>query len=139
MHKPALLLLLASLGACASPLPTPDPNQAWVELRSDPGTMLMANRQDGERTRDGRFYQLSPGAHELETRFQFDIPGGGGFNTSSGPTQLTCHIRFRYDGFAAGQRYRLEARPVVMSAQALLRDAQGQVVARGDVLGCGPL
>ncbi len=76
----ALLLApaLMMLGACASPLPEPDSQQAWVELYSTADTLLMADRLDGKRWPDGRYFQVTPGQHELQTRFQFEVRGGGG-------------------------------------------------------------
>ncbi len=97
----------------------------------------MAEELDGERLDDGRYFQVAPGAHELVTRFQFDVPGGGGADIMAEPVQRTCEIRVRYDDFAAGRRYRLEARSLVTSAQAWLYDEQRRVLARGKVLRCG--
>ncbi|MNR61877.1 hypothetical protein D3C85_1837440 [compost metagenome] len=50
---------------------------------------------------------------------------------------MTCHLRLQYSAFAAGQRYRIEARPLQNRAQAWLYDSQRQVLARGQVLRCG--
>tara|TARA_R110000850_G_scaffold189246_1_gene314928 strand:- start:31 stop:450 length:420 start_codon:yes stop_codon:yes gene_type:complete len=125
------------LSACASPLPSPDPSQAWVDLRSNAGTLLMADRLDGQRLNDGRYFQVPAGAHELQARFQFEVNSGGGQDGLSEPRQVTCEIRIRHDNFVAGQRYRLEARPMQMKAQAWLYDAQRNVLARGKVLRCG--
>jgi len=130
-----LLLPLLTLGACASPLPPADPQQAWVELYANAGYTLMAHRQDDQRTRDGRYFQVTPGAHELEVRFQFEVTRGGS-DFSSEPIQMTCHLRFRYDGFAAGQRYRIEARPMQFKARGWLYGEGRQVLARADVLRC---
>lgn len=134
-----LILLAAALLAagCASPLPPHDPGQAWVELRSDPGSLLMADRLDDQRLNDGRYFQLPPGAHDLQVRFQYEINGGGGMDGMSEPLQITCQLRLRYANFEAGQRYRVEARPLVMKAQAWLYDGQRNVLARGQVLRCG--
>lgn len=132
-----ILASLFLLGACASPLPPRDPGQAWVELYASASDLLMADELDGERLDDGRYFQVPPGAHELVARFQFEVPGGGGMNVMSEPVQRTCEIRVRYTDFVAGQRYRLEARPLVTSAQAWLYDEQRQVLARGKVLRCG--
>lgn len=129
---PALLL-----GACASPLPEPDSQQAWVELYSTADTLLMADRLDGKRWPDGRYFQVTPGQHELQTRFQFEVRGGGGLGMMSEPLRMTCEIRLRYDDFVAGQRYRIEARQQLMKAQAWLYDEQRNVVARGEVRRCG--
>ncbi|MGG2398934.1 hypothetical protein ACJRW5_18495 [Pseudomonas sp. SH1-B] len=134
----ALLVLPAALllAACASPLPQPDPRQAWVELYSTADTLLMADRLDGKRWPDGRYFQVTPGKHELETRFQFEVRSGS-IGMQSEPLRMTCEIRLRYDDFAAGQRYRVEARPLLMKAQAWLYDDQRNVLARGEVLRCG--
>lgn len=131
-----LLCAVLLLGACASPLPSPDPSQAWVELRSYAGTMLMADRLDGRRLNDGRYFQVPAGAHELQARFQFEVSNGS-LEGISEPRQVTCEIRLRYDNFVAGQRYRLQARPFVMKAQAWLYDAQRNVLARAQVMRCG--
>ena len=135
-----LILLAAALLAagCASPLPPHDPGQAWVELYSGGGGhVLMADRLDDQRLNDGRYFQLPPGAHELQVRFQYEINGGGGLEGTSEPRQITCQLRLRYAHFEAGQRYRVEARPLVMKAQAWLYDGQRNVLARGQVLRCG--
>ena len=134
-----LLLSLLTLGACASPLPAADPQQAWIELYASAGYTLMAHKLDDQRWPDGRYFQVAPGAHQLEVRFQFEVPGGGGnLNFGGGPIQMTCHLRFRYHDFAAGQRYRLEARPLSNRAQGWLYGANRQVLARAEVLRCNP-
>ena len=80
-----------------------------------------------------------PGAHELLLRYQFERPGGGSLSDpGGGPVWITCQLRITYEHFAAGQRYRIDARPISgYRAQAWLRDAQGQVLARAQVLRCG--
>ena len=125
------------LSACASPVPPADPGQAWVELHSHAGTLLMADRLDGQRLSDGRYCQVTAGAHELQARFQFEMSSGGGLDGVSEPQPVTCEIRVRHDNFVAGQRYRLEARPMQMKAQAWLYDEQRNVLARGKTLRCG--
>ena len=77
MRHCLLLALLMLLGACAGPLPAVDPQQAWIELSSVPGNVLMADRLDGRPVNDGRYFQVSPGAHELQVRLQFEVPSGG--------------------------------------------------------------
>ena len=137
MRYLALLSAVLVLSACASAVPAPDPNQAWVELRSHAGTLLMADRLDDQRLNDGRYFQVPVGAHELQARLQFEVNSGGGQDGISEPRQMTCDIRVRYADFAAGQRYRLEARPLQMKALAWLYDEQRNVLARGQVLRCG--
>ena len=135
MRTPLLLSLL-TLGACASPLPQPDAGKAWVDLYATAGYTLMAHRLDDQRWPDGRYFQVAPGAHQLDVRFQFEVAGGGGGDEFNGePLQMTCHLRFDYDGFAAGQRYRLELRPQLRKALARLTDASGREVARSDFQG----
>lgn len=137
-----LLLCALSLGACASALPPRDPQQAWIDLATQqPSHTISANRLDGQRLSEGRFFQVSPGAHELDVRFQYERAGSGGGGMDAmggGPGPVTCILRVKYAGFAAGQRYRLEARPLAAKAQAWLYDDQRKVVARGEVLRCGP-
>ncbi|MNH01275.1 hypothetical protein D3C79_604890 [compost metagenome] len=86
----------------------------------------MADRLDGERLNDGRFFQVTPGAHELVVRFDYEVYSGG-FTTD--PTDRTCYLKVKYDSFQAGQRYRLEARAPAMQPSAYLYDAQRKVVA----------
>jgi hypothetical protein len=135
MRYLALLVSLLLLGACASPLPARDPGMAWVDLYTPASDLLMAEELDGKRLNDGRYFQATPGAHELIARFRFEVQGGGSLMAE--PIQRTCEIRVRYDDFAAGQRYRIEARTLAMSAQAWLYDEQRNVLARAKVLRCG--
>jgi hypothetical protein len=132
---PLLTLLLT---ACAGPLPAPDADKAWVELYSwSPGDLLMAERVDKQRWPDGRYFQVSPGAHTLEVRYRFEVYAGGG-GAFREPNRLTCFVRFRYDGFEAGKRYRIEAREVVMRPQSWLYDSERNTLVEGEVLNCGP-
>ncbi|MBF8722359.1 hypothetical protein [Pseudomonas guariconensis] len=126
MRQPMMLIALSALGACASPLPPVDPKQAWVDLYTiTPGRTIMADRLDGQRLEDGRYFQVTPGRHELVVRFDYEVYSGG-FSTD--PTERTCYLTVRYDGFKAGERYRLEARAPVMQPQVLLFDASRKVV-----------
>jgi hypothetical protein len=134
-------LSIALLAGCASPLPAHDPQMAWVDLYTAAGRTLMAERLDGQSVNDGRYYQVTPGRHELVVRFQYEIASGGGMGQMNDPAELTCRVKVTYDDFAAGQRYRLELRPQLRSALALLTDADGTLVAKTDFQGpvrCGP-
>ncbi|MDO9625028.1 MAG: hypothetical protein Q7J46_13680 [Pseudomonas sp.] len=135
MRYPLLIISLLMLSACASPLPPRDPGMAWVDLYTTASDLLMADKLDGKRLNDGRYFQLTPGAHELVARFQFEVQGGGSMMAE--PVQRTCELRVRYDDFAAGQRYRIEARTLATSAQGWLYDEQRNVLARAKVLRCG--
>lgn len=126
MRQPMMLIALSALGACASPLPPADPKQAWVDLYTmTPGRLIMADRLDGVRLDDGRYFQVMPGKHELVVRFDYEVYSGG-FTTD--PTERTCYLTVRYDDFQPGQRYRLEARAPVMQPTAYLYDAKRQLV-----------
>ncbi|MBB4861868.1 hypothetical protein HNP46_000705 [Pseudomonas nitritireducens] len=136
-----LPLGLALLAGCASPLPAHDPQMAWVDLYTAAGRTLMAEKLDGTAVNDGRYYQVTPGRHELVVRFQYEVPAGGGMGVMSEPAELTCRVKVTYDDFAAGQRYQLELRPQLRSALALLTDQDGKLVAKTDFQGavqCGP-
>lgn len=126
MRKPIMLIALSTLGACASPLPPSDPKQAWIDLYTiTPGRLVMADRLDGKRLDDGRYFQVSPGRHELVVRFDFEVYSGG-FTTD--PTERTCYLTVKYDNFEAGHRYRLEARAPVMQPTVYLYDEQRTLV-----------
>lgn len=126
MRQPMLLIALSALSACASPVPPKDPKQAWVDLYTmTPGRLLMADKLDGQRLDDGRYFQVSPGEHELVVRFDYEIYAGG-FSTD--PTDRTCYLTVRYDDFKAGQRYRLEARAPAMQPQVYLYDSERHVL-----------
>ncbi|MBC3467048.1 hypothetical protein [Pseudomonas sp. RW10S2] len=126
MRQPMMLIALSALGACASPLPPKDPAHAWVDLYTvTPGRTIMADKLDGKRLDDGRYFQLTPGRHELVVRFDYELTAGL-FTTS--PTERTCYLTVRFDNFKAGERYRLEARAPAMQPQVYLYDANRQVL-----------
>ena len=136
--RPALLIpLLVLCGACAGPLPLPDPQQAWISLASRPGQLLMADRLDNRPVKDGRYFQVRPGAHELQVRLQFEVPGGGGIDGLAEPQTRTCLLRLHYAGFAAGQRYVLRAGEQGYRPWARLYDDQQHPLARARVQRCG--
>lgn len=136
MRQPAMFLAFTTLGACTSPMPPVDQKQAWVDLYTiTPGKVLMAERLDGKRLNDGRYFQVSPGKHELVVRFDYEISTGL-FTTD--PTERTCYLTLEYDGFEAGQRYRLEARAVALQPNAWLYDAERKVVAQERLTHCVP-
>ena len=136
MRQPAMLLAFSTLGACATPMPPVDQNQAWVDFYTiTPGKLVMAERLDGKRLTDGRFFQVTPGKHELVVRCDYEI-NTGVFTTD--PTERTCYLTVEYDGFQAGQRYRLEARAVAMQPNARLYNAERQVLAEERLIHCVP-
>lgn len=135
MRSSIILFGILGLCACARELPDPDPERAWIALASEsPSQILAAYRLDGERLADGRFFQVPPGEHSLEVRFQYDR----NYGSNGGLGSLTCILRVRHADFVAGQRYRLQVRPFAGKAQAWLYGPDGRVLERGQVLRCGP-
>lgn len=131
MRRLLLLLAASAFAGCQSPLPAVNPQMAWVEF-STPfpnDKLLMAERLDRQRLRDGRFFQVTPGSHELVVRFDFEVPGGGGFGVMSGPTERLCYLTINYDHFEAGQRYVLEGRSIAFTPGARLYNAKREIVA----------
>ena len=135
-----LLWLLAAclLSACTStPIPPADPAMAWVDLETQTGKLVMAERLDNKRQADGRYFQVTPGSHELMVRFDFEVFVGG-MGMFSDPQERLCYVTVDYDNFQAGQRYRLQARSLGFNAYARLYDATGKVVAEERLVNCLP-
>ena len=93
----------------------------------------------GDASRLQRLERLDAGMRAAATYDgkQWFAPVQGGGDLMAEPIERTCELRVRYDDFAAGQRYRIEARTLAMSAQAWLYDEQRNVLARAKVLRCG--
>lgn len=136
MRQPAMFLAFSTLGACVSPMPPVDQKQAWVDFyTTTPGKLVMAERLDGKRLTDGRFFQVSPGKHELVVRFDYEV-NTGLFTTE--PVERTCYLTVEYDSFQAGQRYRLEARALATQPNAMLYDAERNLLAQERLTHCVP-
>lgn len=94
-----LLGALGVLGGCAGPMPKASPDEAWVSLREEPTTTLMAETLDGKRLDDGRYFEVPKGQHTLgSTMF---VEGDGDSNGSS------CNANVTYKDFKPGKRYTL--------------------------------
>lgn len=126
------------LSACVStPLPKPDPSLAWVDLETQTGRLVMAERLDHQRMTDGRYFQVSPGSHELMVRFDYEVFIGG-MSQFSNPQERLCYITLNYADFQPGQRYRLQARSLGFNAYARLYSAEGKVLAQERLVNCLP-
>jgi len=136
MRALSVLPLLLGLYGCAGPLPAHDPQMAWVDLRGQTSDIFMSDRLDGKRTADGRYFQVSPGAHELEARYDFEISGGGFGLFDDDRQYLRCTLVIRYDDFQAGQRYLFQARSLGFTPQGWLRDEHNQVLAEAEATHC---
>ena len=131
MRRLLLLLAAGAIAGCQSPLPAVNPQMAWVEF-STPfpnDKLLMAERLDKQRLRDGRFFQVTPGSHERVVRFDFEVPGGGGLGVMNGPSERLCYLTIHYEHFEAGQRYVLEGRSIAFTPGARLYNAKREIVA----------
>ncbi|MFG0633656.1 hypothetical protein [Pseudomonas sp. xss_2] len=131
MNRLLLGLALTLVAGCQTPMPVANPQMAWVDF-STPfpnDRVLMAERLDKQRLRDGRFFQVTPGRHELVVRFDYEVNGGAGISLMGGTTVRQCYLTVNYPHFQAGQRYVLEARSMALTPEARLYDAKGEVVA----------
>lgn len=135
MRPTLLLLMVLGLTGCAGPLPAPDPGMAWVELTAQPSDIFMSDQLDGERTADGRYFQVSPGAHELEARYEFEISGGG-LGDFGETRYLRCTMVVNYDDFQAGRRYLFQARSLGFTPQGWLYDEDRNILARAEAEHC---
>ncbi|AJO75785.1 MULTISPECIES: hypothetical protein [Pseudomonas] len=137
MRQPLLLLALTGLVACTSPLPAVDPQQAWVDFATPTpgGKLLMAERLDNQRLRDGRYFQVTPGSHELMVRFDFEVFSGR-LGLLNDPAERLCYLSIRYDHFEAGQRYLLEGRSLGFTPSARLYNARRELLAEDHMVNC---
>jgi len=130
-----LAILALLLTGCAGPLPQPDPNMAWVDMTAQTSDIFMSDQLDGKRTPDGRYFQVPPGAHELEARYEFEVTGGA-FGLFGETHTIRCTLVIRYDDFQPGQRYLFQARSLGFTPQGWLRDEQRNVVAEAQAEHC---
>jgi hypothetical protein len=137
MRRLLLLLAAGAFAGCQSPLPAVNPQMAWVEFSTPTpgGKLLMAERLDNQRLRDGRFFQVTPGSHELMVRFDFEVFGGGG-SLMNGPVERLCYLIIRFEHFEAGQRYLLEGRSLAFTPSARLYNAKREIVAEDREVNC---
>ncbi|MFZ6047950.1 hypothetical protein ACFW0H_17720 [Pseudomonas sp. CR3202] len=131
-----LIVLLLNLGGCALLMPRHDPNQAWIDLDQQGGQQLQASKVDNQTLSDTRFFQVSPGRHELEMRLEFEV---GGHDIGQGTTSYrrTCLLKLAYGDFAAGARYQLEAGGIGFRPWARLYDESNREVAKAQESRCG--
>jgi len=135
MRRALAVASFITLAGCSiTPLPPVNPQQAWVDMTMLGGKVVMAERLDGVRLKDGRYFQVTPGSHELMVRYDFEIYAGGLIMME--PDERTCYLTLRYDGFQAGQRYLLEARTLGINPSARLYDQRKQVVAEDRSVNC---
>ncbi|WP_348748014.1 hypothetical protein [Pseudomonas rhodesiae] len=132
--KPFLLIPALSavllLSACAGPMPKADPSEAWISLKEEAPNDLLAERVDGKRVDDGRFFEVTPGDHRLDVTLFEDEPGDD--------NQQDCQGRVEYKHFKAGEHYTLVESGLGVTVRATLKDAQGHEVAVTQDFNCMP-
>lgn len=137
MRMPLLFTAVLAMGGCAW-LPAHDPQQAWIELHPHASSELLAAAVDDQPLDDPRFFQVSPGAHELQAHLRFRVAASNvGANSQGQPR--ACQVLLQYADFSAGQRYRLVAGNIGFRAWSKLYDAQNRLLARGREGRCGEL
>lgn len=132
--KPLLLIpalgLACLLSACAGPMPQPDPSQAWIGLQEEAPNDLMAERVDGKKVDDGRYFEVKPGGHRLDVTL---------FEESVGDSnQQDCNGHISYSGFKAGEHYKLVESSLGTEVSVRLYDAKGKQVASTHGFACMP-
>ncbi len=124
--------LLIACSACAAPLPEHDPDMAWIDVQSQAGHRLSAQRMDGNKVNDARYFQVSPGEHQLQMRLTYDRGGN-----SSGDSQRRCLVDVVYADFQAGQRYSVRALAKGWTVRAWLYSSDGQRLIESKPVRCG--
>lgn len=122
------LSLVCLLSACAGPIPAADPSEAWIGLQPSASNDLLAEKIDGQRVNDGRYFEVGPGAHQLDMTL---ISGADG-NSSD----LNCMGRLDYANFKAGEHYQVSASSEGETASFSLMDSHGKQVAQSDSFQC---
>lgn len=124
--------LLVSCNTCAAPLPEHDPSMAWIDVLSQAGHRLAAQRMDGNKVTDARYFQVSTGEHQLQVRLTYER---GGSNTAD--SLRRCLVEITYPKFAAGQRYSIRALAKGWTVRAWLYNAEGQRLIESKPIRCG--
>ncbi|HCN45732.1 MAG TPA: hypothetical protein DIT18_08800 [Pseudomonas sp.] len=125
---------LLALAGCAG-LPDQDPSQAWVDLAPAEDQTLHAVEVDDRAWADKRYFQVSPGNHQLTVRYLFPVDPSN-IGPVSEPLWRDCQLNLKFNDFSAGQRYRLETGSIGFRPWAKLYDEQSKVVGRGLPAGC---
>ena len=129
-------LALSTLGGCAMWMPKPDPNQAWIDLAPHGDTELVAVEVNNAPLDDGRYFQVTPGSHQLGMRYRFEV-NAANVGPDSEPMERVCRLTLSYDSFDAGARYRLAAGGYGFRPWAKLYDENDRLLARASERGCG--
>lgn len=130
--KPLLLIpslgLVCLLSACAGPIPKSDPSEAWISLQQQSNTDVLADRIDGQRVSDGRYFEVKPGAHHLQMTM---VDGANG-----SALEHSCLGELDYSNFQAGENYQISTSSEGLSGRASLVDSHGKQVAQSKRFRC---
>ncbi len=91
---------------------------------------LLAEKVDGKSINDGRFFEVTPGAHKLDVML-VEIPVGDG-------NQEDCSGQVSYQQFRAGEHYKLVESSLGQEVSARLVDSHGKEVAHTGDFQCMP-
>ncbi len=125
-------VLLIACSACAAPVPEHDSSQAWIDVQSQAGHQLSAQGVDGNKVNDARYFQVSPGQHQLQVRLTYERGG-----SHTGDSQRRCLVGIAYSEFAAGQRYSIRALAKGWTVRAWLYSSDGQRLIESKPIRCG--
>lgn len=125
-------LLLIGCSACAAPLPEHAPHMAWIDVQTQAGHQLSAQRMDGDKVNDARYFQVSPGVHRLQVRLTYDR---GGSRTDG--SERRCLVEIVYPEFVAGERYSIRALARGWMVRAWLYSSDGQRIIESKPIRCG--
>lgn len=126
---------LVLLSGCASFLPSPDPNQAWIDLAPGDNDSLHALQVDERDWADTRYFQVQPGNHELTVRYQFTVTPSN-IGPVDEPLWRDCQLNLTYKDFTAGQRYQMQAGSIGFRPWIKLYDQQQKLIGQGEPAGC---
>lgn len=122
-----MLGLVSLLSACAA-IPKADPSEAWIGLQEDPLSDLMAERVDGKRLNDGRYFEVTPGSHRLDMTLYVD--GMGDDN------QEECQAHIDFSQFKAGEHYKLVETSLGEEYRVNLEDSHGKQIGHSKDFTC---
>ncbi|MFJ4443311.1 hypothetical protein ACIPZ8_14605 [Pseudomonas sp. NPDC089422] len=123
-----LLGVLGVLSGCAGPMPKASSDAAWVSLKEEPTTTLMAESLDGKRLNDGRYFEVPTGKHTLGAALF--VEGDGDSNGS------TCNANISYNDFKPGRRYTLDESSLGHSYTLNLYNENEKLLAHVDNINC---
>ena len=125
-------LIVITCAACAAPISEHDPSKAWIDVRSQAGHRLSAQRMSGNKVGDARYFQESPGDHKLQLRLTYDRSG-----SNTGDSERRCLVDIAYADFKAGQRYSVRALAKGWTVRAWLYSSDGQRLIESQSVRCG--